>query len=254
MRRPLVRRRSAQLYSFPPVRLRCFVNSPLVCRECRFLSTVYLVCNTLSKRAGAKRLTQAAFNLIIQRPRVAGGTLIVPIDATVRLVKCSGREGKHHTIRLRYGATGARKCLVMRASSSLEREKWLIGILAAMAAIRFEPVPDLTAPLTPNTSRTSPNNSPSSGSTCPSDSPSSLVAPALPIPKQRYGDKTSTDLPKKASGSGRRQRGGSNTGLARTNCSANITTSRSRHSLRQRAQRSLSVAAQFIIAITQAVA
>ncbi|KAH7481816.1 hypothetical protein KRP22_011218 [Phytophthora ramorum] len=98
------------------------------------LSTVYLMHVALPLFDSTKRPAQAAFNLVIQRSRIAGGTLTIPIDSTVRLVKCSGREAMHNTIRLRYGAM--RKCLTMRASDSLEREKWLVGIIAAMGASR----------------------------------------------------------------------------------------------------------------------
>ncbi|KAG3046277.1 hypothetical protein PI124_g24544 [Phytophthora idaei] len=94
-----------------------------------FLTNVYLVHAAL---VDAKYPTDAAFNLVIHRPRIAGGTLTIPIDSSVRLVKCSRKEASHNTIRLRYGKT--RKCLVMRASDSLKREKWLVGIIQAMAA------------------------------------------------------------------------------------------------------------------------
>lgn len=51
----------------------------------------------------------------------------------MRLVKCSRKEAAHNSIRLCYGSV-LRKCLVMRASNSLEHEKWLVGIIQAMAA------------------------------------------------------------------------------------------------------------------------
>ncbi|EGZ27661.1 hypothetical protein PHYSODRAFT_293435 [Phytophthora sojae] len=75
---------------------------------------------------------EAPFNLIIHRPRIAGGRLSIPIDSRVRLVKCRRREAAHNTIRLRYGKT--RECLVVRASNSLERSKWQIALIQAMAA------------------------------------------------------------------------------------------------------------------------
>ncbi|GMF18998.1 unnamed protein product [Phytophthora lilii] len=98
----------------------------------RLLSTVYLVQTALPAFICAKRPTQAVFSLIIHRPRIAGGNLTIPIDAAVRLVKCSRREAAYNTIRLRYGET--RKCLILRASNSLEREKWLVGIIQSIAA------------------------------------------------------------------------------------------------------------------------
>ncbi|KAG7388080.1 Mitochondrial fission process protein 1 [Phytophthora pseudosyringae] len=94
-----------------------------------FLSTVYLVHSAV---VGSTRASDAVFNLVIHRPRIAGGTLTIPIDSSVRLVKGAAKEAPHNTIRLRYGH--ARKCLVMRASSSLEREKWLVALIQAMAA------------------------------------------------------------------------------------------------------------------------
>ncbi|RQM12185.1 hypothetical protein DD237_002820 [Peronospora effusa] len=99
-----------------------------------FLSTVYLVQMAPLKTVWTDSPIQAAtLHLIIRRPRIAGGVLTVPIDSTVRLVQCSLKEASHHTIRLRYGRPH-RKCLVMRASNSLEYDKWLVGIIRAMAA------------------------------------------------------------------------------------------------------------------------
>ncbi|ETI43929.1 hypothetical protein F441_11199 [Phytophthora nicotianae CJ01A1] len=95
------------------------------------LSNVYLVHAALVDTK-YPTTTDAVFNLIIRRPRFAGGNLSIPIDSNVRLVKCSRKEAPYNTIRLRYGKT--RKCVVIRASDSLEREKWLVGIIQAMAA------------------------------------------------------------------------------------------------------------------------
>ncbi|KAF4038851.1 hypothetical protein GN244_ATG08830 [Phytophthora infestans] len=94
-----------------------------------FLTNVYLVHAAV---VDARYPTEAAFNLIIHRPRIAGGDLTIPIDSSVRLVICCRKEAPRNTIRLRYGKM--RKCLVIRASDSLEREKWLVGIIQAMAA------------------------------------------------------------------------------------------------------------------------
>ncbi|KAK1948585.1 hypothetical protein P3T76_000874 [Phytophthora citrophthora] len=96
-----------------------------------FMSTIYLVHTAF---IGAKSPSDAVFSLVIFRPRIAGGNLTIPIDSGVRLVKCSRREASHNTIRLRYGKGKDRKCTAMRAVDSLEREKWLVGLIQAMAA------------------------------------------------------------------------------------------------------------------------
>ncbi|CEG41812.1 uncharacterized protein PHALS_12133 [Plasmopara halstedii] len=96
-----------------------------------FLSTVYLVHAAFFD---TNLSTDTVFNLIVRRPRVAGGTLTIPIDSSVRLVKCSRGEARYNTIRLRYGIS--RKCLILRASDTLERDKWLVGIIQAMAALQ----------------------------------------------------------------------------------------------------------------------
>ncbi|TDH64784.1 hypothetical protein CCR75_007569 [Bremia lactucae] len=95
----------------------------------QFQSTAYLVHaasfdTTLS--------SDAVFNLIVHRPRISGGILTIPIDSTVRLVKCFRSEARHNTIRLRYGKE--QKCLIVRVFDSLERDKWLAGIIRAIAA------------------------------------------------------------------------------------------------------------------------
>ena len=101
---------------------------------CRFLSTVYLVQMAPPKIAWTDSPIQAAtLYLTVRRPRIAGGALTIPIDSTVRLVKCSRKEASHNIIRLQYGSA-PHKCLVMRAVNSLEHEKWLVGIIRAMAA------------------------------------------------------------------------------------------------------------------------
>ncbi|EGZ27659.1 hypothetical protein PHYSODRAFT_293433 [Phytophthora sojae] len=89
-----------------------------------FLSTIYLVRTALPKRN-----TEAAFNLVIQRPRVAGGTLTIPLDSTVKIVNDIGSDTARNIIRLEHGSSCKR--LVMRASSSVEHERWLYAIATA---------------------------------------------------------------------------------------------------------------------------
>ncbi|KAL3673982.1 hypothetical protein V7S43_001667 [Phytophthora oleae] len=95
------------------------------------MSTIYLVHTAF---IGAKRPNNAVFSLVIVRSRIAGYNLTIPIDSGVRLVKCSRREASRSTIRLRYGHGKDRKYIVMRPVDSLEREKWLVGLIQAMAA------------------------------------------------------------------------------------------------------------------------
>lgn len=97
-------------------------------RRCRFQSSVCLVCTAQPKLAASR----AAFDLIIRRPRVAGGTLTIALDSTAKFVKGLGKDTEHHIIRLQYGSNG--KILTMRASSSQEREYWVAAIGAAMSA------------------------------------------------------------------------------------------------------------------------
>ena len=95
----------------------------------RFPSTVYLLCAAQPNIAATKDST--AFNLVIQRPRIAGGTLILALDATVTLVQANGmRDTDRHVLRLQYGPSS--KHLILRASSSQERQQWLVAIAAAL--------------------------------------------------------------------------------------------------------------------------
>ncbi|POM67397.1 Hypothetical protein PHPALM_16615 [Phytophthora palmivora] len=103
-------------------------------QACNFvwiLSTVYLVCTAQPKLAGVENTTQAIFNLVIQRPRIAGGTLTIPLDTTVKVVNALSKDTKHHIVRLRYGSK--HKKIAMRASSSHECEQWLLAITAALS-------------------------------------------------------------------------------------------------------------------------
>ncbi|CAI5726829.1 unnamed protein product [Peronospora effusa] len=107
--------------------MRCGKLSVQSCSLLWFLSSVCLVCTAQPKLAASR----AAFHLIIRRPRVAGGTLTIALDSTVKFVKGLRKDIEHHIIRLQYGSNG--KILTMRASSSQEREYWVAAITAAMS-------------------------------------------------------------------------------------------------------------------------
>ncbi|KAL3673981.1 hypothetical protein V7S43_001666 [Phytophthora oleae] len=100
------------------------------CNLLWFLSTVYLVNITQPKFASAKRTTQMAINLVVQRPRVAGGTLTIRLDSTVRLVN-TGKDKEHNIIRLQYGSKA--KHLAMRAARSHDRKQWSVALSAAIS-------------------------------------------------------------------------------------------------------------------------
>ncbi|KAG1699772.1 hypothetical protein DVH05_012665 [Phytophthora capsici] len=91
------------------------------CNLLWFLSTVYLV-----------HITQGNFNLVIKRPRVAGGTLTIPLDLTVRISNPISKDREQNIIRLQYGPKATQ--LVMRAASYQDRKQWLVAIAAAMPA------------------------------------------------------------------------------------------------------------------------
>ncbi|KAE9062781.1 hypothetical protein PF005_g29700 [Phytophthora fragariae] len=97
-----------------------------------FLSTIYLVPTALPKLPVVKGTTEAVFTLVVKRSRVAGGTLTIPLDSTIKIVKSSSRDVERNVIRLEHGSTCKR--LVMRASSPQEREKWLNAIRTAVSA------------------------------------------------------------------------------------------------------------------------
>ncbi|KAI9910612.1 hypothetical protein PsorP6_010366 [Peronosclerospora sorghi] len=100
------------------------------CKLLWFPSTVYFVANAQPPpRASAPRAT---YHLVIQRPRVAGGTLTIALDSSVQLVNGFTKDSAYHIIRLQHGAHGQE--LVMRASSSHERERWLVALTAAMTS------------------------------------------------------------------------------------------------------------------------
>ena len=105
-----------------------FCNRILICRY-RFPSTVNLLCAARPEIAGTKQST--AFNLVVQRPRIAGGTLIILLDSTVTLTEEFSNDTDRHILRLQYGSNG--KHLNMRSSSSQEHQRWLITITAAMS-------------------------------------------------------------------------------------------------------------------------
>ncbi|KAJ8578868.1 hypothetical protein ON010_g332 [Phytophthora cinnamomi] len=111
------------------------------CCVYRFLSTIYLV-RAATPKLPATTSTKAAFNLVIQRPRVAGGTLIIPLDCTVKVVKDFSSDAAHNLIRLEYGLKSKR--LIMRASSPLQRGRWLNAILTVLQQL-VELVPSSTA-------------------------------------------------------------------------------------------------------------
>ncbi|CAH0522663.1 unnamed protein product [Peronospora belbahrii] len=92
-----------------------------------FPSPVCLVCVAHLKQAA----TCGAFNLVIRRPRIAGGTMTIALDSTVKLVNVFSKDAENHIIRLQHGSNG--KLLTMRASSSQERERWLAAIAAALS-------------------------------------------------------------------------------------------------------------------------
>ncbi|CAI5738965.1 unnamed protein product [Hyaloperonospora brassicae] len=99
------------------------------CNLLWFPSTVYLLGAAQPNIAATKDST--AFNLVIQRPRIAGGTLILALDATVKLIRENGmKDTDRHVLRLQYGPSS--KHLILRASSAQERQQWLVAIAAAM--------------------------------------------------------------------------------------------------------------------------
>lgn len=100
-------------------------------RRCRFRRSVYLVCIAQPKLAA-----HATFGLIIRRPRIAGGTLTIALDSTVKLVEMTSKDTKHHIIRLQHGSNG--NILTMRASSSQEHERWVVAIAAAMSTSAYD--------------------------------------------------------------------------------------------------------------------
>ncbi|TDH64785.1 hypothetical protein CCR75_007568 [Bremia lactucae] len=96
----------------------------------RYQGTVKLDCTTQTKLINLTCTTQAIYNLVIERPRIAGGTLTIALDSTIKFVKCSYKDIKLNIIRLHYGSS--RKCLVLRALSSIEREQWMTAIAASI--------------------------------------------------------------------------------------------------------------------------
>ncbi|OWZ21126.1 hypothetical protein PHMEG_0004363 [Phytophthora megakarya] len=95
------------------------------------LSTVYIVCTTQPKPAGIERSKHATLNLVIQRPRVAGKMVTIPLDATVKVATGSSKDAEHNIIRLNYGLSS--KKIAVRASSSQERDQWLFKITTALS-------------------------------------------------------------------------------------------------------------------------
>ncbi|KAG2779193.1 hypothetical protein PC129_g23408 [Phytophthora cactorum] len=95
------------------------------------LSTVYLVCTPRAKIASTKHTTQAIHNLVVERPRIAGGTLTIPLDSTVKFVKSWSKDIEHNIIRLTHGSNS--KNLVLRAPSPQEREQWMTAIASALS-------------------------------------------------------------------------------------------------------------------------
>ncbi|ETI43930.1 hypothetical protein F441_11197 [Phytophthora nicotianae CJ01A1] len=98
-----------------------------------FLSTVFLICTPQTKIAGLKHATQAVYmyNLVIQRPRITGGALRIPLDSTVKFVKNLSSDIERNIIRLTHGPNS--KTLVLRASSPQELQQWLAAITAALS-------------------------------------------------------------------------------------------------------------------------
>jgi hypothetical protein len=101
---------------------------------CRLLTSVYIVRVASTTWSAAKRCKAgAAFALIIQRPRYAGGVLTVPLD---QLVRCSTKDMAQHIIRLKHGRDANAKQLVLRAASAVEREVWVAAIESALTPRR----------------------------------------------------------------------------------------------------------------------
>ncbi|GMF20180.1 unnamed protein product [Phytophthora fragariaefolia] len=107
-----------------------YILTSLKWRVHRFLSTIYLVRTALPRLPLVKYTTAAAFNLIIQRPRIAGGTLTIPLDSTVKIVSGLSKDVAGNVIRLQYGPSN--KNLVMRALSPSECGRWLNAIRQAV--------------------------------------------------------------------------------------------------------------------------
>ncbi|KAF4038852.1 hypothetical protein GN244_ATG08832 [Phytophthora infestans] len=104
------------------------------CSRLWFLSTVYLACTQQAKFAGSKHATQAIYSLVILRPRIAGGTMTIPLNFTVKFAKIRSRDVYYSTIRLTHGSSN--KKLVLRASGPQEREQWVAAIAAALSVYR----------------------------------------------------------------------------------------------------------------------
>ncbi|KAG6623183.1 uncharacterized protein IUM83_06256 [Phytophthora cinnamomi] len=101
-----------------------------------FLCPVYLVHIAVPAPSSTRRPSPAVFTLVIQRPRIAGGFLTIPLDSTVKLLPCFGTDADRNTIRLQYDSTVEEQTqsIVMCASSAAEREKWRGAITSAIDA------------------------------------------------------------------------------------------------------------------------
>ncbi|CEG41811.1 uncharacterized protein PHALS_12132 [Plasmopara halstedii] len=97
----------------------------------RFLCTVHLV---HAKSLKIKCSNKAPYILVINRPRIIGGTLVIPLDSTVKFVKNLNKDIECNIIRVAYGSNG--KKLILRASSSSKRDYWLAVIIASIKADR----------------------------------------------------------------------------------------------------------------------
>lgn len=103
--------------------------------ECLLTLSTYcslrLVANVHIVATAENIAEEGSASLIVQqRPRALGRRLVIPLDATVAFVECSGRSPVQNTIKLLYGMRGKR--LYLRLSSALERQRWMEAIAAAV--------------------------------------------------------------------------------------------------------------------------
>ncbi|KAJ8578867.1 hypothetical protein ON010_g333 [Phytophthora cinnamomi] len=94
------------------------------------LASVYIV--------RTKRSEAANVSLIIQRPRIYGGLLAIPLDRTVRLLQCSSKDVERNIIRLQYGRRG--RHLIMRAANTVKHKEWITEITYSMATFQTSEV------------------------------------------------------------------------------------------------------------------
>ncbi|KAF1775800.1 hypothetical protein GQ600_24581 [Phytophthora cactorum] len=110
--------------SISHVQRRCAREHAVTC-SCRVLSTVYLVCTPRAKIASTKHTTQAIHNLVVERPRIAGGTLTIPLDSTLE----QGHRAQHHSANPRFKQQ--EPCTA--CPSPQEREQWMTAIASALS-------------------------------------------------------------------------------------------------------------------------